>query len=94
MAFYILSGWLLFNVAFAFAMYFRPVRKPSVDSDGRHPAEACANASPGLSGVGEESFDKDIGRCVPGSSKRNKQPATLSRILFFGFWFNDSRHSA
>ena len=71
--FYVVAGWLLFNVVFALAMYFRPVRKPSVDSNGHHAAEACANASP---------------------PKRNKQPATLSRILLFGFWLNDGRHSA
>jgi hypothetical protein len=70
--FYVVTGWLLFNVVFALAMYFRPVRK-SVDSDGHHASDACANAS------------------LP---KRNKPPATLSRILLFGFWLNDDRHSA
>jgi hypothetical protein len=30
--FYVLAAWFLFNVVFAVAMYFRPVRKPGPDS--------------------------------------------------------------
>jgi hypothetical protein len=71
--FYVVAGWLLFNILFALAMYFRPVRKSSVDSEGHHVSEAGANASP---------------------PKRNKPPASWSRILLFGFWLNDGRHSA
>jgi hypothetical protein len=92
--FYVLACWLLFNGVFALAMYFRPVRKPSVDSNGHHGSEAGSPASPRLSSAAEESFDKDTGRSAPGSLERSSRPSMLSRILFFGFWLNDGRHSA
>ena len=67
-ALYALAGWLLFNAVFAFAMYFRPVRKSSATSVSVTSA--------------------------PGSQERGRRPTLLSRILLFGFWLNDGRHSA
>lgn len=82
---YILSGWLLFNVAFAIAMYFRPTRKPSVN-----PVDHHERSKPGGDLVNEAA----IVRSAPDPKKKTEQPAMLSRVLFFGFWLNDHRHSA
>ena len=82
---YILSGWLLFNAAFAIAMYFRPTRKPSVN-----PADDPERSKPG----GEYVNGAATGRNAPDPKKKTGQPAMLSRVLFFGFWLNDHHHSA
>lgn len=90
--FYVLGCWLLFNVAFALAMYFRPVRKPSVDS-GYYTSGAGPDVSSRLSRR-DDSFDDDSGRGAPGAQKESREPATWNRILFFGFWLRAGRRSA
>jgi hypothetical protein len=88
--FYVLLGWLLFNVVFGIALYLRPTRKPSVN-----PADHRVSGNNSqLSKVSEGSVDEaGVGRSAPGSQQIIKRPA-LSRILLFGFWLRDGRHSA
>ena len=92
--FYLLGCWLLVNIVFALAMYFRPVRKPSVGSDSHHISEPGSIAPSQLSNAGEETFDTLAGRSGRGSQEKNKGPTGLSKVLFFGFWLSDGRRSA
>jgi hypothetical protein len=88
--FYVLSGWLLFNVVFAVAMYFRPIRKPAVGPADS--SETRSDVRPQLSKAGDDLID--AAASAPDSQKKIARPAILSRVLFFGFWLNDHRHSA
>lgn len=92
--FYVLGCWLLVNIIFALAMYFRPVRKPCVDSDSHPISEPGSIAPSQLSNAGEGTFDTLAGGSGPGSPEKNKGPTALSKVLFFGFWLSDGRHSA
>jgi hypothetical protein len=90
--FYVLSGWLLFNVVFAVGMYFRPTRKPALGPADR--SEMCSDVRPQLSKAGDGLVDAAAEQSAPDSQKGIARPAILSRVLFFGFWLNDHRHSA
>jgi hypothetical protein len=48
--FYILFGWLLFNLAFAVGMYFRPKRKQPIDLIEGCTSEDTADLGLGLPG--------------------------------------------
>jgi hypothetical protein len=85
--FYALSGWLLFNVVFAVAMYFRPTRKPAIGPADS--SETRSDVRPQLSKAGDGLVD-----AAADAQKKIARPAILSRVLFFGFWLNDHRHSA
>jgi hypothetical protein len=94
MLFYILSGWLLFNFAFAVGMYFRPKRKRPADLiEGRTSEDAAEiwlkppeSSEQGLRGPNAE---PEV--VMPRETRRSLQ---LTRILFFGFWLRGRRRSA
>jgi hypothetical protein len=79
---YVIGGWILFNVVVAVGMYFRPVRKKKPDSPNtaplREPTERssddASSGSPPRDAVAE--YGKPL-------------PASLTRLLFFGYWLND-----
>ena len=53
-----LLGWLLFNVAFALGMYFRPVRKQSLGSANSLTLQKGADVRPEPSEAREASLTK------------------------------------
>ena len=90
-ALYLLLGWLLFNVLFAAGLYLRPTRKRPVDSD-----EALTlrlNVRPQISVVTVAFDDAKTERGFASLRKESKRPAFLSRVLLFGLWLFDRRHS-
>jgi hypothetical protein len=92
-AFYLFLGWLLFNVVFAAGMYFRPTRKPAVDST--ESSESGAHVRPRFPDVVELVLDEGAlaARGIASLRKISPQSSALSRIMFFGFWLG-RRHSA
>jgi hypothetical protein len=91
-AFYLFLGWLLFNVVFAAGMYFRPTRKPAVDSTD---SESGSHVRPRFPEVVELVLDEGaLARGTASLRKISPQPSALSRIMFFGFWLGAGRHSA
>jgi hypothetical protein len=91
---YLFLGWLLFNVVFAAGMYFRPTRKPAVDST--EGSESGSHVRPRFPDVVELVLDEGA-LAVRGTASLRKissQPSALSRIMFFGFWLGARRHSA
>jgi hypothetical protein len=92
-AFYLFLGWLIFNIVFAAGMYFRPTRKPAVDSN--EGSESGSNVRPRLSDTVELVLDDDALAASATVSLRRINPwsSALSRIIFFGFWLGDRRHS-
>jgi hypothetical protein len=91
--FYLFLGWLIFNVAFAAGMYFRPTRKASADS--HEGAESRSNVRPRRPDTVELVLDDDALAVRGTASLRriNPWPSALSRIMFFGLWLGDRRHS-
>ncbi len=92
-AFYLFLGWLIFNIVFAAGMYFRPTRRASVDS--HEGPESGLNARPRRPDTVELVFQDDALAARGAASLRriNPWPSALSRIIFFGFWLGDRRHS-
>lgn len=89
---YILLLWFLFNVVFALGTYFRPPRKVPVDAssdlapvvkEGRD--SLVADERPLKSGNAPSSADN--------LSSNNRQPALLTKVLFFGTWLYERRRS-
>ena len=92
-ALYLFLGWLLFNAVFAAGMYFRPTRKASVDSN--ESSESDLNVGPRRPDTVELVLDEDAlaARSTAGLRRLSPRPSALSRIMFFGFWLGDRRHS-
>lgn len=92
-AFYLFLGWLIFNIVFAAGMYFRPTRKPAVDSS--EGSESGSNVRPRFPDTVELVLDDDAVAARGTASLRriSPRPSTLSRIMFFGFWLGDRRPS-
>jgi hypothetical protein len=92
-AFYLFLGWLIFNVIFAAGMYFRPTRKPAVDSN--ESSESGLNVRRRPPDSVELVLDDDALAARGTASLRSINPwsSALSRIVFFGFWLGDRRHS-
>ena len=92
-AFYLFLGWLLFNVVFAAGMYFRPTRKPAVDSS--EGSESGLNVRQRPPGTVELVLDDDALAAHGTASLRGINPwsSALSRIIFFGVWLGERRHS-
>jgi hypothetical protein len=92
-AFYLFLSWLIFNVVFAAGMYFRPTRKPAVDSNEGSESDLKVRQRP--SDTVELVLDDDALAARGTASLRsiNPWPLALSRIIFFGFWLGDRRHS-
>ena len=91
--FYLFLGWLIFNVVFAAGMYFRPTRKaPAASHEG---AESGSNARPRRPDAVELVLDDDVlaARGTASLRRINPWPVALSRIMFFGLWLGDRRHS-
>ena len=92
-AFYLFLGWLIFNIVFAAGMYFRPTRKPVVDSN--EGSESGLNVRQRPRDTVELVLDDDALAARGTASLRGINPgsAALSRIMFFGFWLGARRHS-
>jgi hypothetical protein len=74
---YVLAGWFAFNVIFAVAMYFRPIRQPdpvSIDN----PAKSHA----------ADSSDSTNGRPLQFNASSGRAHSIVTRILFFGHWLS------
>ncbi len=91
--FYILFGWILFNLAFAVGMYFRPKRKRPIDLTESSTSEDAADiwVSPLHSGRQSLGVAPEREVVVP---KKIRESLPLTRILFFGFWLGDFQDSA
>jgi len=85
MLLYLLGGWLLLNVLFAVGMYFRPKRKK--------PLEYLSEPSPAEPGQPGESASVSRDRASAGADENAYRPAMVVRLLLFGLWLNDRRHS-
>ncbi|MBR1271817.1 hypothetical protein JQ629_30465 [Bradyrhizobium sp. AUGA SZCCT0222] len=79
---YVLAGWFVFNILFALAMYFRPIRPNPASAD--NPAKSHA-ADPSDAASGRPSLFKSPGG--PGHS-------IVTRVLFFGHWLSDRVRSS
>ena len=80
---YVLAGWFVFNIVFAIAMYFRPVRRPNPASP-ENPAKP--HAADSSVPVGE----RPLQLVASGGSK----PSIVSRVLFFGHWLSERVRSS
>jgi hypothetical protein len=92
-AFYLFLGWLIFNVIFAAGMYFRPTRKPAAGSN--ESSESGLNVRQRPPDTVELVLDDDVLAARGTASLRGINPwsSALSRIIFFGFWLGERRHS-
>ena len=91
-AFYLFLGWLIFNVIFAAGMYFRPTRKPAVDSNESSESGLKVRQRP----PDTVELVLDDALAVRGTARlhrTNPWSSALSRIIFFGFWLGGRRHS-
>jgi hypothetical protein len=77
MLLYVLAGWFAFNILFAIAMYFRPVRQPDPASID-HPAKSQA----------ADSSDPGSMRPLQFHASGGFSRSTVSRVLFFGHWLS------
>lgn len=80
---YVIAGWVVFNIVVAVGMYFRPVRKPGPDSPNVSPSRELAK-QPG-NDASSGSLRRDA-VAVHG----NPLPAGVTKLLFFGFWLNNT----
>jgi hypothetical protein len=72
---YVLAGWFAFNILFAIAMYFRPIRQP----------DPASINNPAKSHVPDSS---DTGSMRPLQFNAPGGHSTVSRVLFFGHWLS------
>jgi hypothetical protein len=93
-ALYLFLGWLIFNIVFAAGMYFRPTRKPPVDSN--EGSEARLHVRPRLPDVAELVLDDgaQAAHAIASLRQISPRPSALNRIMFFGFWLGGRRRSA
>ena len=74
---YVLAGWFAFNILFAIAMYFRPVRQP----------DPVSIDNPAKSHVADPSDTGSI-RPLQFNAAGGFGHSTVSRVLFFGHWLS------
>ena len=80
---YVLAGWFVFNIIFALAMYFRPVRQPNPASiDG--PAKSHA----------ADSSDPASMRPLQLDAPAERGHSIVTRVLFFGHWLSNRVRSS
>lgn len=74
---YVLAGWFVFNIFFALAMYFRPIRQPNPASTD-NPARSHPDSS-----------DSASTRLLPFKPPGGPGQSIVARVLFFGNWLSD-----
>lgn len=82
---YVLAGWFVFNIFFAVAMYFRPIRRPnpaSIENPAKSPDRAA------------ESSDCASGRPLQLKTSGGSGHSIVTRVLFFGHWLSDRIRSS
>ena len=80
---YVLAGWFVFNIIFAVAMYFRPVRRPNpVAIDD--PAKSHA----------ADSSDPASMRPLQVDASGGRGHSIVTRVLFFGHWLSNRVRSS
>ncbi|MET3841202.1 hypothetical protein [Bradyrhizobium sp. OAE829] len=79
---YVLAGWFVFNIFFAVAMYFRPIRPNPASAD--NPAQSHA-ADPS---------DAASGRPIQFESSGGRGHSIVTRVLFFGHWLSERVRSS
>jgi hypothetical protein len=88
---YLVGGWFLLNVLFAVGMYFRPKRKNATSVlSARVQAEPTGDVRR-LRDPADSMQERAV---VEADVRDHHRPVQLVRLLLFGLWFNDNRHSA
>ena len=80
---YVLAGWFVFNIIFAIAMYFRPVRRPN-------PASVENPATSHAAGSSDPASERPLQFNASGGNGAS----SVSRVLFFGHWLSDRVRSS
>lgn len=92
---YFLGGWLLLNVLFALGMYFRPTRRKPVDPSSNQVTSNQVTAGSGDPLGPGELLEVARGRAaIETGADGQRRPAAVVRLLLFGLWLGDNRHSA
>ena len=84
---YLVGGWFLLNILFTVGMYFRPKRKK--------PVGFAQDRAP-MGQIGDTNRPSNAGDPAQAGtdSSISRRPALPIRLLLFGLWLNDNRHSA